>query len=46
MRYFRKQLNPVLETLGARLQLQPYDHVLREEERFACRDIRRIRGLT
>jgi REP element-mobilizing transposase RayT len=33
MRYFRKQLNLVLKTLGARLQLQPYDHVLREEER-------------
>ncbi len=33
MRYFRKQINPVLEKLGARLQLQPYDHVLREEER-------------
>jgi putative transposase len=33
MRYFRRQLNPILETLNARLQLQPYDHVLREEER-------------
>jgi putative transposase len=33
MRYFRTQLNPVLDTLEARLQLQPYDHVLREEER-------------
>ena len=33
MRYFRKQLTPVLETLKAKLQLQPYDHVLREEER-------------
>ncbi|SRR5260370_15315919 len=32
-RYFRKQLNPILEKLGARFQLQPYDHVLREEER-------------
>ena len=25
MRYFRKQLNPILELLGARFQLQPYD---------------------
>jgi len=33
MRYFRRQLNPVLEKLEARFQLQPYDHVLREEER-------------
>ncbi|MEX0701432.1 MAG: hypothetical protein WD069_04990 [Planctomycetales bacterium] len=33
MRYFRRHLNPVLEKLGARLQRQPYDHVLREEER-------------
>jgi len=33
MRYFRKQLNPVLEKLGVQFQLQPYDHVLREEER-------------
>jgi putative transposase len=33
MRYFRKHLNPVLEKLNAKLQLQPYDHVLREEER-------------
>jgi hypothetical protein len=32
-KYFRKQLNPVLEKLEARLQKQPYDHVLREEER-------------
>src|SRR5262249_57118923 len=32
-RYFRKQLNLVLNKLGCRLQLQPYDHVLREEER-------------
>jgi REP element-mobilizing transposase RayT len=32
-KYCRKQLNPILEKLGARLQLQPYDHVLREEER-------------
>ncbi|QEG33505.1 hypothetical protein Pr1d_07690 [Bythopirellula goksoeyrii] len=33
MRYFRRQLNPVLEKLEARLQAQPYDHVLREEKR-------------
>ncbi len=33
IRYFRRQLNPVLEKLGAKLQRQPYDHVLREEER-------------
>lgn len=32
MRYFRRQLNPVLVKLNARLQLQPFDHVLREEE--------------
>ena len=32
-KYFRKQLNPVLDKLNCRLQLQPYDHVLREEER-------------
>jgi hypothetical protein len=33
IRYFRKQLNPVLDKLGARFQLQPYDHVLHEDER-------------
>jgi len=32
-RFFRTQLNPILEKLGARLQGQPYDHVLTEEER-------------
>ena len=32
-KYLRKQLNPILEKLGARFQLQPYDHVLLEEER-------------
>ena len=32
-KFFRKQINPVLEKLGARLQRQPYDHVLRDEER-------------
>lgn len=33
MRYFRKQLHPVLEKMNVKLQLQPYDHVLREAER-------------
>jgi hypothetical protein len=33
MRYFRKQLNSVLAKLDTLLQLQPYDHVLREEQR-------------
>ena len=33
VKFFRAQLNPVLEKLGARLQQQPYDRVLREEER-------------
>jgi len=33
MRYYRRQLKPILEKLEARLQKQPYDHVLREEER-------------
>src|SRR5262245_10237704 len=32
-RYFRKQLNLVLEKLGVQLQNQPYDHVLRDEQR-------------
>jgi hypothetical protein len=32
-RYFRRQLNPILAELGVRFQQQPYDHVLREEER-------------
>jgi putative transposase len=32
-RYFRKQLNPILEKLGCRLQQQPYDHVVTEQER-------------
>ena len=32
-RYFRKQIGPVLEKLGARFQQQGYDHVLRDEER-------------
>jgi putative transposase len=33
VRYFRKNLNPVLDKLGVRFQRQPYDHVLREEDR-------------
>src|SRR5260370_5374578 len=33
VKYFRKQLNPILDKLEARFQKQPYDHVLREEER-------------
>ncbi len=32
-RYFRKQLNPILEVLGTRFQEQGYDHVVREDER-------------
>lgn len=32
-RFFRRQLNLVLDKLGVQLQLQPYDHVLREEDR-------------
>ena len=32
-RYFRKQLNPILEKLGSRLQREGHDHVLQEEER-------------
>lgn len=32
-RFFRKQLNSILEKLNARLQNQPYDRVLREEQR-------------
>jgi putative transposase len=33
MRCFRKQLNPVLEKLNARFQVEPYDHVLCDDER-------------
>ncbi len=33
VKFFRKQVNPVLEKLESRFQKQPYDHVLREEER-------------
>lgn len=32
-KYFRKQLNPILEKLNARFQGQPFDHVLRDEQR-------------
>ena len=32
-KYFRKQLNPVLADSGVRLQQQPFDHVLLEDER-------------
>jgi putative transposase len=34
MRHFRKAINPALEKLSARLQLQAYDHVLRDDERL------------
>src|ERR1700733_6661885 len=30
-RYFRRQLNPILEKLGAQLQREPYDRVLSED---------------
>jgi hypothetical protein len=33
MKFLRGQLKPVLGKLNARLQDQPYDHVLREDER-------------
>ena len=33
MKYFRKQLNLVLNKVSIKLQKQSYDHVLREEER-------------
>ena len=33
MKFLRKPLNQVLEKLGAELQKQPYDHVLRDNER-------------
>ena len=32
-RYLRKQVNPILERMGFQLQRQPYDHVIREEQR-------------
>ena len=34
MRYFRTQLNPILEKLNARFQVESYDHVLRDDERI------------
>jgi len=33
VKFFRAQLNPILEKLGSRFQQQPYDHVLREDQR-------------
>src|SRR4029077_6464844 len=33
VKFFRAQLNPILEKLGARFQKQPYDHILRENDR-------------
>lgn len=33
IKFFRAQLNPILEKLGTQLQHQPFDRVLREEER-------------
>ncbi|MEO2035936.1 MAG: hypothetical protein ABGZ35_28005 [Planctomycetaceae bacterium] len=33
MKYFRKHVNEALQVIGVRLQRQPYDHVLRDEER-------------
>ncbi|MDX1965537.1 MAG: hypothetical protein SFV23_00075 [Planctomycetaceae bacterium] len=33
MRFFRRHMTPVLDKLGAEFQVQPYDHVLREDER-------------
>jgi REP element-mobilizing transposase RayT len=33
VKYFRQHFNPVLEKLHARFQRQPYDHVLREDDR-------------
>ena len=41
MRYFRRQLKPVLEFFKVSFQLQPYDHVLREHEieRTAFEDV-------
>lgn len=33
VKYFRRQLNPILEKLGVQFQKQPHDHVLREDER-------------
>ena len=33
VKYLRSQLHPVLEKLDVELQAQPYDHVLRDDER-------------
>jgi REP element-mobilizing transposase RayT len=33
VKYFRMQINPILNKLEARFQKQPHDHVLREDER-------------
>ncbi|MFM8250828.1 MAG: hypothetical protein ACKOBW_04420 [Planctomycetota bacterium] len=33
VKYFRRQINPILEKLNTTLQSQPYDHVLRPDER-------------
>lgn len=33
VKFFRTQLNPILQTLDTRFQRQPYDRVLREEQR-------------
>lgn len=33
MKFLRCQLNPILEKLAVRFQSQPYDHVLRDDER-------------
>jgi REP element-mobilizing transposase RayT len=33
VKFFRTQLNPILDKLAARFQDQPHDHVLRDEER-------------
>lgn len=32
-RYFRRNVNTILEVLGFRFQRQPYDHVLSEQQR-------------
>jgi REP element-mobilizing transposase RayT len=34
MRYFRKQLNPILEKLNHCFQVESYDHVLQDKERL------------
>ena len=34
MRYFRTQLNPILEKLNARFQVESYDHGVRDDERI------------